>query len=107
MKSMNLFNITEMIEDKLYSPMFDTTFDLMDDDEIKEQMDAWVSSASDYLAGGGWTDFKTNTVTNLLGKRNKIAIRTKADDGTSVILMRPMLDGSIAGSYGTGDFKIP
>lgn len=28
----------------MYSPMFDKTFDKMNDDEIKQQLDAWVES---------------------------------------------------------------
>jgi len=39
-----LFNITTLITNKQYSPLFNTTFDLMSDAQIKTQMDAWVTS---------------------------------------------------------------
>lgn len=37
-------NISTLIANKQYSPMFNTTFDLMSDANIKTQMDAWVNS---------------------------------------------------------------
>jgi len=39
-----LFNISTLISNKQYSPIFNTTFDLMSDADIKTQMDAWVTS---------------------------------------------------------------
>jgi hypothetical protein len=36
------FNISRLITNKQYSPLFDTTFDLMSDANIKSQMDAWI-----------------------------------------------------------------
>ena len=37
-----LFNLTTLIANKQYSPLFNTTFDLMSDEQIKIQMDSWV-----------------------------------------------------------------
>ncbi|NLD46686.1 MAG: hypothetical protein GX660_05735 [Clostridiaceae bacterium] len=37
------FNISNLIANKQYSPLYSTTFDLMSDAEIKAQMDLWVS----------------------------------------------------------------
>jgi len=42
-KNIRLFNITNLINAKAYSPIFDTTFDLMSDANIKTQMDYWYS----------------------------------------------------------------
>jgi len=38
------FNISTLISNKQYSPISNTTFDLMTDAQIKTQMDAWVAS---------------------------------------------------------------
>jgi hypothetical protein len=38
------FNISTLISNKQYSPLYSTTFDLMSDAQIKAQMDAWHSS---------------------------------------------------------------
>ena len=38
------YSATTLISNKQYSPMFNTTFDLMSDANIKLQMDAWVAS---------------------------------------------------------------
>jgi hypothetical protein len=38
-----VFNITPLIANKQYSPLYNTTFDLMSDAEIKAQMDLWIS----------------------------------------------------------------
>ena len=38
-KTLNIATLQNM-----YSPMFDKTFDKMNDDEIKQQLDAWVES---------------------------------------------------------------
>ena len=37
-----LFDYSDLIANKQYSPIYNTTFDLMSDAEIKTQMDAWV-----------------------------------------------------------------
>jgi hypothetical protein len=37
------FNITTLIANKQYSPLFNTTFDLMTDANIKTQMDLWIA----------------------------------------------------------------
>ena len=38
-----VFNISNLISNKTYSPLYDTTFDLMTDANIKTQMDTWVA----------------------------------------------------------------
>lgn len=40
------FNISTLQANKQYSPMFNTTFDLMSDANIKSQMDAWVKDGT-------------------------------------------------------------
>src|SRR5690606_26308131 len=42
-----LFNISTLIANKQYSPIFNTTFDLMSDTNIKTQMDAFVALGLD------------------------------------------------------------
>jgi hypothetical protein len=37
------YGVTTLISNKQYSPLFNTTFDLMSDANIKTQMDAWVT----------------------------------------------------------------
>ena len=37
-----IINISQLKINKQYSPLYETTFDLMSDSEIKEQMDLWV-----------------------------------------------------------------
>jgi hypothetical protein len=41
-KQVRVFNISTLQSNKQYSPMFNTTFDLMPDANIKTQMDTWV-----------------------------------------------------------------
>ena len=41
-----VFNISTLIANKTYSPMFNTTFDLMTDADIKTQMDKWVQDGT-------------------------------------------------------------
>jgi len=43
------FNISTLIANNQYSPLFDTTFDLMSDADIKTQMDLWVTEGLDTL----------------------------------------------------------
>lgn len=43
------FNISTLISNKQYSPLFSTTFDLMSDANIKTQMDYWVESPYKWL----------------------------------------------------------
>ena len=43
----NLFEIDVMKYNKQYSPLFNTTFDLMSDANIKTQMDAWITLGLD------------------------------------------------------------
>ena len=38
------FNISTLIANKQYSPIYNTTFDLMSDEQIKAQMDTWVQN---------------------------------------------------------------
>ena len=40
------FNYSTLIANKQYSPLFNTTFDLMSDAEIKAQMDLWVANGT-------------------------------------------------------------
>jgi hypothetical protein len=40
------FNISTLITNKQYSPIYNTTFDLMSDAEIKIQMDTWVQDGT-------------------------------------------------------------
>jgi hypothetical protein len=39
-----VFNISTLISNKQYSPLYSTTFDLMSDAQIKAQMDLWVAN---------------------------------------------------------------
>ena len=41
----NVFNISTLIANKQYSPLYSTTFDLMSDAQIKAQMDLWENGA--------------------------------------------------------------
>jgi hypothetical protein len=43
---LHLFNISTLIANKQYSPLFSTTFDLMSDAQIKAQMDLWVQTGT-------------------------------------------------------------
>ena len=43
------FNISTLITNNQYSPLFYTTFDLMSDADIKTQMDLWVTEGIDIL----------------------------------------------------------
>jgi hypothetical protein len=43
----NVFNISTLITNNQYSPLYSTTFDLMTDAQIKTQMDAWVADGLD------------------------------------------------------------
>ncbi|MDD4157529.1 MAG: hypothetical protein PHY08_13270 [Candidatus Cloacimonetes bacterium] len=43
------FNISTLIANKQYSPLYSTTFDLMSDAQIKAQMDAWVQNPQYWL----------------------------------------------------------
>ena len=38
--------------------MFNKTFDLLTDEQMKQQMDVWVGMEKEYIAGGGWTSFR-------------------------------------------------
>jgi len=40
------FNISTLITNKQYSPLYSTTFDLMSDEQIKAQMDSWVQDGT-------------------------------------------------------------
>jgi hypothetical protein len=42
LKDVYLFNITNLIDNNQYSPIYETTFDLMSDAEIQTQMDNWI-----------------------------------------------------------------
>ncbi|MFA5720579.1 MAG: hypothetical protein WC939_05950, partial [Acholeplasmataceae bacterium] len=42
--NINSFNISNLIDNKQYSPLYSTTFDLMSDAQIKAQMDLWVAN---------------------------------------------------------------
>jgi hypothetical protein len=37
------FNVSDLIANEQYSPLYSTTFDLMTDEQIKAQMDLWIS----------------------------------------------------------------
>jgi len=43
------FNISTLQANKQYSPLYETTFDLMSDGEIKEQMDAFISKPYEFI----------------------------------------------------------
>jgi hypothetical protein len=43
------FNISTLIGNKQYSPLYNTTFDLMSDAQIKAQMDLWVQNPQYWL----------------------------------------------------------
>jgi len=44
-----LFNITDLIDDEQYSPLFDTTYDLMNDADIQTQMDYFIENPNLYI----------------------------------------------------------
>ena len=45
--NVRLYDITPLITNKQYSPLYSTTFDLMSDAEIQTQMNAWVADGLD------------------------------------------------------------
>ena len=54
------FNISTLIANKQYSPLFNTTFDLMSDTDIKTQMDEFVAKPYLFI---NYTDLGIDTLT--------------------------------------------
>ena len=50
--------VDELIDDKVYSPLFDKTFDLLTDLEMEAQMDVWTKQEKAYIAAGNYTSFR-------------------------------------------------
>ena len=55
------FNISALITIKQYSPLYSTTFDLMSDAQIKEQMDYWVEHKEQFIDYSVFTTAPTQT----------------------------------------------
>lgn len=59
------FNLQPLIDDKIYSPMYATTFDLMTDAQIKAQMDYWISLYQKAIANEDDEAFRPYTMKKL------------------------------------------
>jgi hypothetical protein len=78
------FNITNMIANKQYSPLYATTFDLMTDAQIKAQMDSWIADGT--LPNDGIANVEKPSVTavgkNLFDLKQTYTAGGLLSDGT-------------------------
>ncbi|MDD4988377.1 MAG: hypothetical protein PHS68_05750, partial [Candidatus Izemoplasmatales bacterium] len=52
-----VFNISTLVTNQQYSPLFNTTFDLMTEANIKSQMDTWIADGLDTIIYGTDSEF--------------------------------------------------